>query len=219
MNKRLGKVAIEGSGPAGDALRRFGLDAGEVAKLGTEGAFYKLVEVMQGIQNPAERAAVAMDLFGKSGQGMINLVARGADGIAASGKEAIRFGSALDSIDSAKVEETNQAFIRLGEATQGFANMIAVQLAPFLTKVIDMYTEWGYSGTKSESWISQGMEWVTTGLGWAVDGVTALQTAFHAVNAVVAEMVSYFLAGIDEMLSGVDWLARSWVRNHIWPGR
>jgi hypothetical protein len=208
MNKRLGEVAIEGSGPAGDALKRFGVNAGQLTKLGTEGAFAKIITVMEGIKNPAERAAVAMDLFGKQGQSMINLVARGSGEIAAMGDDASRLGNALNQVDSAKVMEAHEAMTKLSLAGEGFANMIAAQLAPFITELTNRYIEWGYQGTKSADFVSQGMDWVVKGFGLAVDAANVFKSIFHAINMAVAEMVSYFLAGIEHMLEGIDWVAK-----------
>jgi hypothetical protein len=208
MSKRLGEVAIEGSGPAANALKRFGLNAGQLTRMGTEGAFMTIMKAMEGIKNPAERASVAMDLFGKSGQGMINLVARGTDELKGLGDDASRLGIALSDIDTAKVEEADQAFIRLEAAGQGFANLIVTQLSPFITELIDRYIEWGYQGTKSASFVSQGMDWVVTGFGYAVDAANVFKAIFHAINMAIAEMVSYFLAGIEHMLEGIDWVAK-----------
>ncbi len=57
MSRRLGEVAIEGSGPAADALKRFGLNARVLAAMGPEKAFGVLVGVMERIQNPMERSS------------------------------------------------------------------------------------------------------------------------------------------------------------------
>jgi hypothetical protein len=207
MNKRLAEVAIEGTGPAGDALKRFGLNARQLVGMGTDQAFMRLLAMMEEIHNPAERAAVAMDLFGKSGQGMINLVARGGTEVAAMRAEASRLGIALNDIDAAKVEEADQAFIRLHEAGQGFANMLVTQISPYIVKVIDLYMEWGYSGAKSASFVSQGVDWVTTGLGYAVDGVNVLKGAFYGLRSAITEIFSFFAAGFDKMVEGITWLS------------
>lgn len=138
---------------------------------------------------------------------MINLVARGGEEIAAMRAEASRLGIALNDIDAAKVEEADQAFTRLKEAGQGFANLLVTQLSPYIVKVIDLYMEWGYSGTKSASFLSQGIDWITTGLGFAVDAVNVLKGAFYGLRSAITEIFSYFAAGFDKMVDGIVWLA------------
>jgi hypothetical protein len=208
MNKRLAEVAIEGSGPAADAIRRFGLTARGLAAMGPEKAMATLLEVISQVANPMERAAVAQDLFGRSGQQMINVALKGAGALKAQGDEAAGWGVALSDIDSAKVEEASQSFIRLGAASQGFANIIVAQLSPFIVELTDRYIEWGYQGTKSASFVAQGMDWISAASGRALDGFHGFKTVFHLIEMAIGEMVSYFLAGIEHMLEGIDWVAK-----------
>jgi hypothetical protein len=214
MNKRLGEVAMEGSGPAADALKRFGLSASKLAGMGTEQAFFKLLGVMEGIRNPTERASVAMDIFGKSGQGMINLVAKGSEEIKALGGDAARMGIALSDIDVAKVEQADQAMIKLHEAGQGFYNMIVTELSPVIVELIDRYVEWGYSGTKSASFVSQGMDWVVSGVGKAVDASYVFVSVFHAIEAAIGKMVGTFLGAMETMVSAAAWVERKLGTKH-----
>lgn len=219
MSKRLGEVAIEGTGPAADALKRFGLSASKLARMGTEGAFFTIVKAMEEIKNPAERSAVAMDLFGKSGQGMINLVAQGSEELKAAGADALRLGAALSDIDTARVEEADQAFIKLGEASQGFVNLLAVQLAPYLTLIIDKYMEWGYSGTKSADFITRGIDMITTGLGYVLDVINSVKVAWYmlqtpvtwlgeVIGRVISAVIDQFTSLITKIGDGVAALAR-----------
>ena len=208
MQKRLGEVATTGAGPAADALKRFGLDAKNLAMSGAEKSLDATLEVLRNIQNPAERAAVAMDLFGKSGIKMISLAGAGASGLKEMGAEASKVGFALSAIDSAKVEEADDALDKMGMAVQGVWNTLAVKLSPFLTAGIEQLLDWGQTGAQAASHIAQSMGWVLDGIGLAVDGVNVLKTAFHSINMVVAEMTAYFLEGIDKILAGVDYVAK-----------
>ena len=70
----------------------------------------------------------------------------------------------------------------------------------------DRFTQFATSAIKGGSFASQAMDWVVSGLGMATDGANFLKAAFYAINASIAEMVSFFLSGIDKMLAGVDWL-------------
>jgi hypothetical protein len=206
LQLRLAEVAMEGSGPAALALRRFGLSASSLAAQGPVEAFTQLATIMEGIESPAERAKVAFDLFGKSGQGMLNIIAQGKDGLAGLRQEAADLGNKFTAIDTAKIDEADDAMTRVGLAVSGVGNQLAVKLAPFLTYTADLMVDFMKEGIKAGSFVSQAMDWVTTGLGWAVDGVTLLKTGFHGLKAVVAEGVSYFLAGFDKVLAGIDYV-------------
>lgn len=205
LSKRLGEVAVEGEGPAANALKRFRLEAGKLAQLGTAGAFQKIVQVMEGIKNPAERSAVAMDLFGRSGMAMINLVAMGGEELKKAGDEAGRLGYALDNVSVAKMEEADQAFMKLEMAATGFMNLLVVQLAPVITMIIEKYMEWGYSGTKSADWIRAGIDSVISGMGLVVDAINVVKTAEIALTHVGVMLWSDMLLGIGKAIEAWNW--------------
>ncbi len=209
MSKRLGEVAIEGAGPAADVLKRFGVNAQALAAMGPEKAFGVILNIFQKIQNPMERSAVAMDLFGKAGQGMINLIAQGGPALEKMGEEASRLGFALNGVDNAKVIEAKHALIELSLAGEGFANMLAVKVAPFLTLVIEKYTEWAYQGTKSADFLARGIDIIVGSLGVAIDAVNVLSTAFYGIRSVVDKVVESSAASFAFLLDGVIAVVKS----------
>jgi hypothetical protein len=198
MSKRLGEVALEGSGPAADALKRFGLDAKALAMMGPEKAFGVLLNVFEKITNPMERSKIAMDLFGKSGQGMINIIAQGGPELRKMGEDASRLGFAMNGIQVARAVEAEEAMIKLGSAAQGFGNLLAVELAPYLTLIIEKYTEWAYASDKSTSFIATGMNTVVNVIGVVVDSINVLGTAFYGLRGVITMAI----AGIMDLLQG-----------------
>jgi hypothetical protein len=206
MNEKLGDVAVTGEGPAADALRRFGLSAQSLTQMGTEKAFYTLIGMMQQIHNPMERASVAMDLFGKSGQPIINMVAQGGPALRAMGEEASALGVALSDVDAAKVAEADVAMTKIGESIQGVANQIAVELAPFVTAIADQFVDWMKSGTKAGSYMAQAIDWVTAAVGGVADVVQVLQTGWHYMQAGFAEALSFILSGVDKAIQAFGWL-------------
>ena len=69
---------LEGSGAA---LRKFGIDVGAFAGLNADEKFRAMAAQIMAIQDPTERAAVAMAAFGKSGAGTIPLLAAVVSGV------------------------------------------------------------------------------------------------------------------------------------------
>jgi hypothetical protein len=206
MNEKLGDVATTGEGPAADALRRFGLSAKTLALAGTERSFYTLVDVIGKIENPAERASVAMEFFGKSGTGMINMASQGTDKIRALGDEAVKMGVALSDIDAAKVVEADTAMLKIGESITGVANAISITLAPFVTAIADQFTAWMMSGTQTTSYLAQGVDFVVDALGGVADAGQVLTAGFYALRSVFDDVFGYALEGIDALIQGFGWL-------------
>ena len=77
-------------------------------------------------------------------------------------------------------------------------------MAPWLTIVVDKYIELGYSGTKSASFITQGMDWIQSAVGRVLDGVNALQAGFYGIRTAIDKVVSLTATGFDAMFSVVD---------------
>src|SRR5207247_2365101 len=84
------------------------------------------------IENPAERATAAMQIFGKSGQQLLPLMMSGAEGLAAAQKEAEKLGLTYNRVDAAKVEAANDSMTRMKAVVTGVGNQLAIQLAPFI---------------------------------------------------------------------------------------
>jgi hypothetical protein len=199
MDKRLGEVAISGTGPAADALKRFGLTAQQLVAMGPEKAFYTLLDVMSRIQNPMERAAVAMDLFGKSGQSMVNLMAQGSPALKALGEEASRMGVALNAIDNAKIMEAEEAMIQLQAAATGFSNQLIVTLAPYLTLLVKRFEELEYGGKRSANFIAQGVDIITNALGFAIDATNRFKAVWYGVQSAINGVLATIFDGLTKL--------------------
>jgi len=206
MNEKLGDVAINGSGPAYEALRRFGLSARRLTQMGTEQAFFTLVGVMERIPNPMERASVAMDLFGKSGQGIINMVAQGGPALKAMGEEAMALGVAMSDVDSQKLLEADTAMLRIGESIRGVADRIAVQLAPFVTAIADQFVAWMQTGVTAGDRMAQAIDWVATAVGGVYDVIQVVNSGWHLLRMGFNEAASFILSGVQKLIDGFAWL-------------
>ncbi len=215
MEERLAEVAIEGAGPASEALKRFGVNARVLTEMGGVEAFMTLVSVIEKIPNAMERVKVAKDIFGKSGQGMVNLALQGTDALRNMGVEASALGVAMSGIDNAKLAEANVEFVKIGEAIMGVANSIAVQLSPYITAVSDQFIAWMKSGTTTGSFIAQAVDWITTAIGGVADVLQVVQIGFYSLRSLFDEIVSLMLQGIDKLIQGFGFLYEKITGTHL----
>ncbi len=215
MQERLAEVAIEGGGPAADALKRFGINARDLTTMAPEQAFMRMVGVLEQIPNSMERIKVAKDIFGKSGTGMINLAMEGTASLKAMGLEASQLGVALSAIDNAKLAETDDALDKIWLAVSGVANTIAVQLSPYITAVSDQFIAWMKSGTTTGSFIAQAVDWITTAIGGLADVLQVVQIGFYSLRSLFDEIVSLMLQGIDKLIQGFGWLYEKITGTHL----
>lgn len=72
--------AVQGSDSAQQSFARLGFTVADISGLSPEQQFKKLGAAIASIENPAQRAAAAMDVFGKTGTRLIPLLADGGAG-------------------------------------------------------------------------------------------------------------------------------------------
>lgn len=133
--------AVNGNAELADAFRSLGLDARQLQALQTDQAIGLIADRLNAIQNPAQRAAAAVAIFGKSGQSLLPLLREGSSGLAAMDAEARALGLSFSRVEAARVEQANDAISRVKSAAVGAATAVAITLAPAISQVADAATE------------------------------------------------------------------------------
>lgn len=128
--------AQTGSESAQRAFEALGLSADELAKMTADQQLQAVGEAVAGIQNPALKSAVAMEVFGKSGARMLSLFAAGGldEASAAIGKQADLMAKYADTFDG-----ITDAFGLYQTKLRGFFVGVAAELAPILKLAADWF--------------------------------------------------------------------------------
>lgn len=74
--------AADGADGAADKFDKLGLSVDALKKLSPDKQFEAVIDALAKVENPTQRAAAALDIFGKGGAALLPLVAEGAGGIA-----------------------------------------------------------------------------------------------------------------------------------------
>lgn len=119
------------------ALDDFGISVKELDGLTSAQIFEEFAERISNIEDPMERAAKSALIFGRAGQKLLNFLALGKTGLAAVKAEAEALGLAFDEVDARKVEQANDAILKMQTVAKGLGNTIAISVAPFLTDLAD----------------------------------------------------------------------------------
>ncbi len=88
----------------------------------------------------ARRTAAAVDIFGRSGAGLIPFLVQGRDAISELRQEAQDFGFVIQDTDAA--DKFNDVLDDLGNIFRGLRNTIGVELMPVITELMDGFKEW-----------------------------------------------------------------------------
>jgi len=90
----------------------------------------------------AEKSALAMKVFGKSGAKMIPLLNEGGAGLAKMGLEARRMGLVFDKESVEAMERFNDQITRVKSAVTGIAYSVGKRLVPIIEKLTNKFLAW-----------------------------------------------------------------------------
>lgn len=131
LSRNLG-TAASGMGAAKKSLDQMGLSAADLVAMPLPDALAKIADKMAEIESPAVRAAMAADLFGRSGVAMVPMLIKGADGMAALRKEANDLGVVVDESIIKKAEDAGDKLDALSLVISSNLTAALIDLAPFL---------------------------------------------------------------------------------------
>ena len=130
--------AANGSKDLSAAFQTLGLDVGQLLNMAPDAQFKAIAAAVGAIENPTQRAAMAMQIFGKSGTDLLPLMRSNIKeltdeaaklGLVMSGENASAAAALGDAIDKASDVITG-AFMRIGAA-----------IAPVLTEILNRVTD------------------------------------------------------------------------------
>lgn len=201
LTVRLGE-AKEGSNSAADALSRLKLDADELAALPLDDRIQAINVALKENIPATERAAVAADLFGaKAGAAIQQL---NPETIAQARRETELFGTALSDVDAAKVEMANDAMSTIGVAMDGIAQQAAIQLAPILKALADLFMDAAEDAGGLGNTVEDSFRMIINGTGFVIDSIEGVSRAFDiTANAIIA--------GAQPIIVTLAEIAKGWI--------
>lgn len=159
MQKALAGLNEEGE-PTNEAFKKLGLSVGELQAMDPVAAFQAIQAAISGIPDPAQRAAVAMELFGKSG-GELLAVFQDSEAFSQAETQVGSLGQTLAD-NAADLDAVGDAFGSLETKFQQIGAEVAIALLPQLIALGEWLNETDFAavgagiGTIAEGLISLG---------------------------------------------------------------
>jgi hypothetical protein len=188
----------------------------------SEQVLLDLADRFQAMPDGAEKAALAVDIFGKAGAEMIPFLNQGREGIGALKQEAAELGLQLSADTAAQAGNFNDALDKLKLATQSIGNQIIASLLPALNDMAGGMVESAKQGGTLRA-ILDGVVLVlkTLALGAATVGkafvalgeaigagvaaaVEALKGNTDGAKAIIADLKGNLVNRLDELASFRD---------------
>jgi len=179
MQKAIGDAA-DGLKSAVDALGKLGLTVADLKDLSPEQQFEAIANRINAIADPTAKAAVAMELFGKSGTSLLPMIGD----MAALRGEARRLGVVMSTEQAQAAHAVGDTLDAVKGAMRGVYTAIGGALAPTLA---DLGRRFAEAVAVASAFIREHQTLVTTVAGVAT-GLVALGTSMAAFGAVLAKV-------------------------------
>lgn len=132
----------QGTKSAVAVLDELGISAGQLQSATNNEKLGIFADALARIDDPGQRAAVAMEVFGKGAVDLLPLLAGGSAGLREMTDEADRLGLTMsdEAADSAAL--LNDTIGRLKGTLGGLVTTVGADLAPMVISVVSQFTEW-----------------------------------------------------------------------------
>lgn len=146
----------------------------------------ELAQRFQTMPDGPTKAALAMDLFGRSGAALIPLLNQGKEGLSALEAEADRLGITMSEKDVAAAEEYDDAMKRLHAQSTAVERQLALGLMPALTQIASGFDEGAKAG--------EGFRAVGEAIGKVLETLVAatvtLVAWYHALGTTMKDLIT-----------------------------
>lgn len=171
-----------------------GLDFKKLIKLSPDKQFKTIADALSQMTVTANRTRVALDLFGRSGVKIIELMKDGSAGLVKMSREAHRLNLEFSAFDAAKIEEANDAMTSLGAAIKGATQKLAVGLSEAITKVAKKFEEFALSATADVGKVTASFEILGGIIGFINGVLQILLGVIKTIAGVAVGLVSALTA-------------------------
>jgi len=167
------------------AFAQLGLTFDDLKNKTPSEQFEAIADGMTGIATASERAAVAADIFGRSGVELINILGGGAAALQAAQAEADAFGLSVSGIEAKQVEQANDAFLKVKRALTGIGRQIAIAVAPLVEHLSEKFIEAATAGGGIGNVVAKGMKIAGASIGFILDAIDSWEFAWLNVKSII----------------------------------
>lgn len=200
--------ALKGTDSAVEKFTRLGLSMEELQGLSREDLFAEVVTALQGVSDETERAALANDLLGRSGQELMPLLNGTAEDLAKVMAETEQYGMVMSDEAVKSSAEFQDSLTKLNATMTGLKNGAIAALLPGLTDLVGGVTDVANGTAEADTVILEGLQNVLTQmrehipqfLERGMDFVVGLISGITANLPQFVEMATELIQGLTQRL-------------------
>lgn len=187
LNRSLG-AAESGTGEAAQTVEALNLNLEELSNLDADERVARIADAIRDSGASAQEAAWYAQQLGFEQKAAAQFFMQGGDAIRAYRKEVEEFGLALDTVDAIKVEQANDAFGRTSLLLDAVGQQMAVQVAPIVSAVSDLFVQSAKDAGGMEKAVEDGFNSIIEAAGFAADAVEGVNRVIDVTGSAVAIM-------------------------------
>lgn len=130
-------LAAAGNKAATATVESLGFSVEQLRALAPDQQFEAFAQAISTIPNPADRARVAVDVFGRAGAELLPLFEQGANGVRLLREEAKALGVALSDDQVKRLQAADESVKKLKASFASLATVLVARAAPALTSFMD----------------------------------------------------------------------------------
>lgn len=190
--------AAQGSKSAQDALAMLGLTVADLANLSPEEQFKLIADRLARIEDPAFKAAAAMELFGRNGTELLPMLSGGAAGIEQLQEQARKLGLTISTEDAKAAERFSDTLSVMWKVLKQGVFVVGSALVPVLSQA----AQWVIKvAVDAAEWIKRNKELIVTIFKVAV-GVVAAGAALVVLGYAITGLAKV-MGTIATVVTGV----------------
>ena len=197
MSRSIGEAA-QGTGQAGRALDRLGLSAKNLLRLNTQQQLYVIAEALHKVKNQTDRVTLAVEIFGRSGTQMLQMLDGGAAGLAKLEASAASMGVEVSTKTDKAMLKLEMAMKKFGTTADYTWRMVVSEFAPSIATALDFVSDHMRSAV--------GMA-IRLGKSIAKIGAYAVHSAGISTESIGAMAKSFVALGIRMFVAATDAIA------------
>lgn len=176
-------------------LGRLGLSVEDMKAAGPDEALNMVADGMARIGDPTERAAIAVDLFGRNGVKMVNVLSEGRAGLSDLAQEAHRVGYVMDESFMGAAESLNDNILNMQAAQGSVGRIFGAESMGGMDRAVRGITEAFVGLQPAMQAVAKVFGGIVTAVGTVVQVVVdLLQPAFAVIGAILAPIGAAFEA-------------------------
>jgi hypothetical protein len=196
FNQRIAE-ARTGAGGAADAFRQIGISAEELRTIAPDQLAQVTAERLLAIEDPAKRAALAMELFGRSGETILRTVGE----IEKARASLERFGGIISSEDQERISALGDSIDNLGVSMGALQKTFLTPLVGAFAGVLDVITSITAVATSALAPIMESLQPIFDLVG---DALARLAQGFEKVGNRIQELLEKYPALTEALTVGIE---------------